>query len=251
MMAGARFGIVGLIFFAIGRSSPTRRQWRNAAVAGALLFLGGNGLLTWAEQRVLSGASALLVATSPLWIVLLAWFARARRPTPRLWLALTLGALAVALLTLTGPDRLDSLGALALLASALSWALGTVVVRRADLPESALTATGAEMLTGSAALLAVSVTTGELSHFALTAVSRTDLAAFIYLIVVSSLAGYATHAYLAARTTPQRLATYAFVTPLIAVILGALVAHEPVSPRTIAATIAMVSAVALLSRHHA
>ena len=98
---------------------------------------------------------------------------------------------------------------------------------------------------------AVEVERGELSHLAPTSVSRTDLAAFIYLIVVSSLAGYATHAYLAARTTPQRLATYAFVTPLIAVILGALVAHEPVSARTIAATIAMVSAVALLSRHHA
>jgi drug/metabolite transporter (DMT)-like permease len=250
-MAGSRFLVVGLTLYALGGSRPTGRQWANAAVAGTLLFVGGNGLLTWAEQRVPSGASAVLVATSPLWIVLLAWLARARRPTSRGWFALALGVASVALLTLPGQGHLDPIGVTALLASALAWALGTVVVRRADLPDSTLTATGAEMLTGSGCLLAVSVTTGELSRFSPNSISRTDLTAFIYLIAVSSLAGYATHAYLVARTTPQRLATYAFVTPLVAVILGALVAHEPIPPRAIAATAAMISAVAILSRHHA
>jgi drug/metabolite transporter (DMT)-like permease len=246
-MAGARFVLVGVILYAISRARgaprPTAAHWRNGALAGTLLFLGGNGLVTWAEQRVPSGTSALLAATSSLWIVLIAWLAGARQS----WLArggIALGAAGVALLAAAQPDHV---GAVVLLISALAWALGTIAVRRADLPESTLQATAIEMLTGGIALGMASLAAGEPARFHATDISRASLIAFIYLIAVGSLAGYALYTYLVEHTTPARLGTYAYVNPIVAVMLGWAVAHDPIGPRAIVATVAITAAVAILS----
>jgi drug/metabolite transporter (DMT)-like permease len=237
-MAGARFLIVGLILWSISYARhnprPTAKHWRNAALAGTLLMLGGNGLVTWAEQYVPSGPSALIAATSALWIVLITGRAR------QAWAGVILGALGVALLT----SATNLTGALALIASSLAWALGTVVVRRADLPESTLQATAMEMLTGAIALLIVGLATGEPAP---TSISRPSLIAFIYLVAIGSLGGYALYTYLLKHTTPARLGTYTYVTPVVAVTLGWTIAHDPITPRTIAATIAIVLSLAILS----
>ncbi|HWZ60955.1 MAG TPA: EamA family transporter [Gemmatimonadaceae bacterium] len=246
LMAGARFFLAGLILYAVSRfrgtRPPTRAQWRNGALAGTLLLLGGNGLVTWAEQRVPSGVTALVVATSSVWMVLIAWAAGAGRPAGRAWAAIACALLGVALLVRSG---VDPIGAAALVVSALTWALGTIVARRTDLPQSTLLATAIEMLTGGAALIVAAIAVGEPMH--LTHISHTSLLAFLYLVTVGSLVGYSAYTYLVANTTPARLGSYAYVTPVVAVTLGSTIAHEPLAPRTIVATIVIVLAVAILS----
>jgi drug/metabolite transporter (DMT)-like permease len=254
LMAGARFFTAGVILYVVSRirgaPRPTAAHWRNGALAGTLLLLGGNGLVTWAELRVPSGVTALLVATASVWIVLIAWAAGAGRPGRQAWIGIACGLLGVALLVGPGnaeSGRVDPVGAAALLVSALTWALGTVVARRADLPESTLLATAVEMLTGGLALILAGIALGEPAHLDLAHISRTSLIAFIYLVAVGSLVGYSAYTYLVGHTTPARLGTYAYVNPVVAVLLGWAIAHEPIAPRTIAAMIVIVLAVAILS----
>jgi drug/metabolite transporter (DMT)-like permease len=254
LMAGARFFAAGLVLYLVSRvrgaPRPTAAHWRNGALAGTLLLLGGNGLVTWAEQRVPSGVTALLVATSSVWIVVIAWAAGAGRPGRRAWAGIACGLAGVALLVspgAAGSGRVDPIGALALLASALTWALGTVVARRADLPESTLLATAVEMLTGGVALVLVGILLGEPARLDLAHVSHTSLIAFVYLVAVGSLVGYSAYTYLVGHTTPARLGTYAYVNPIVAVVLGWAIANEPIAPRTIVAMIVIVLAVAILS----
>jgi drug/metabolite transporter (DMT)-like permease len=254
LMAGARFFAAGVVLYLVSRARgaprPTAAHWRNGAAAGTLLLLGGNGLVTWAEQRVPSGVTALLVATSSVWIVLIAWAAGGGRPGRQAWTGIACGLVGVGLLVGpgdAGSGRVDPIGAAALLLSALTWALGTVVARRADLPESTLLATAVEMLTGGAALIVVGIVLGEPARLDLAHVSRASLIAFVYLVAVGSLVGYSAYTYLVAHTTPARLGTYAYVNPVVAVGLGWAIAREPIAPRTIVAMIVIVLAVAILS----
>ena len=255
LMAGARFFTAGVILFAYcwarGMTRPTPRQWRNAAVAGSLLLLGGNGLVTWAELRVPSGLTALLVATASLWMVLIAWAVNGERPGRRAWAGIACGMAGVALLV--GPSLVgraggvDPIGALALLGSALTWSIGTVVARRSDLPSSTLMGTAAEMLTGGAALLLASAAFGEPARFNVAHVSTVSLIAFVYLVFIGALVAYSAYTYLVAHTTAAKLGTYAYVNPVVAVILGWLIAGEPIGARTVAAMVIIVTAVAILT----
>jgi drug/metabolite transporter (DMT)-like permease len=255
LMAGARFSLAGLILYAVSRARgaarPTAAQWRNGAVVGTLLLLGGNGLVTWAELRVPSGLTALLVATSALWMVILAWATGGRAPRPRAWVGITCGLSGVALLVgpgaTGGTGGVDRIGAAAILLSALTWATGTVVARRVELPTSTLLATGVQMVTGGAALLVAGVVGGEAARFTLEQVSRESAIAFTYLLLIGSLVGYSAYTYLVAHTTPARLGTYAYVNPVVAVMLGWAIAGEPIGPRTVVAMAVIVLAVAILS----
>jgi drug/metabolite transporter (DMT)-like permease len=251
LMAGARFFLAGLILYVVSRvrgaPRPTASHWRNGAIAGTFLLLGGNGLVTWAEQRVPSGSAALLVATASLWIVLMAWAAGARRPSGLAWLGIACGLSGVALLVGPGTGHIDPLGAVALLSSAFAWSLGTVVARRADLPDSTLLATAVEMLTGGVALIVVACLLGEPARLVLARISGISLLAFVYLVTIGSLVGYSAYTYLVGHTSPARLGTYAYVNPVIAVLLGWAIAHEPIAPRTVAAMVVIVSSVAILS----
>ncbi len=256
-MAAVRFLLAGALLYgwarARGAPRPTRAQWGAATVVGALLLLGGNGAVTWAEQRVPSGIAALLIATEPLWIVLLGW-ARpgGARPTRLTVLGLALGLAGVAALvgpgSLRGGPSVDPLGAAVVVAGALAWAAGSVWPGRVRLPASAPLATGMQMLAGGALLLAASGAAGEPAAFRPEAVSPASLAAVGYLVVFGSIVGLSAYVWLLNVEPPERVATYAFVNPVVAVALGWAVAGEPVTGRVLLAAAVIVGAVVLLTR---
>lgn len=252
LMAGTRFFIAGAILYLWAHRSsgikPTAAQWRNATIAGTLLLMFGNGFVTLAEQRVPSGIAAVLVGTVPLFLVLIEALMGGPRPTLRACFGIALGLLGVAVLVRpSGHDTVDRLGALALLIAAISWSYGSLFGRRADLPKNALLTTGMEGLTGGAILIVAGLVTGEASHFSLAAVSRTSLLGLTYLITLGTVVGYSAYTYLVTATTPARLGTYAYVNPVIAVILGAGFAGEPITPVTVLAIGMILSAVVILT----
>lgn len=262
-MAATRFLLAGALLYGWARlrgaPRPTARQWGAAAVVGALLLLLGNGGVTWAEQRVPSGVAALLIATEPLWIVLLGW----RRPggtRPSLATALGLALGIAGVVVLVGPGassagppsgHVDLRGAAVVLAGALSWAAGSLWATgpggRARLPASAPLTTGMQMLTGGALLLGASAAAGEPAAFHPTAVSPASVAALGYLIVFGSIVAFSAYVWLLGVEPPARVATYAFVNPVVAVLLGWAVAGEALTGRVVVAAAVIVGAVVLLT----
>jgi drug/metabolite transporter (DMT)-like permease len=259
LMAGLRHLTAGALLYAWLRlrrtPRPEPRHWRSAALIGGLLLLGGNGLVTWAEQRVPSGLAALIVASVPIWMTVLDGLQRRERPHGVVVLGLALGLCGIAFLVapgkFAGGSHVDPLGAAALLTAALLWAVGSLASRRVALPASTLLATAMEMIAGGGILLAVSGVTREWSGFSVAAVSTRSWLALGYLIVAGSLLGFSAYIFLLGATTPARVSTYAYVNPPVAVFLGWLIAGETVSPRTFVATLIIVAAVALIIRHGA
>ena len=252
-MAGVRFLAAGAILYAGSRARgavvPTRPQWRTAAVVGALLLLGGNGGVTWAEQRIPSGVAALLVASTPMWMVVLdALRPGGGRPGWAVVLGLLVGL--VGILLLVGPRSLggepvDGLGALAVGGAALSWAIGSIYQRGAPKAESTLLNVGMQMLAGGALLLVVGLALGE--RLSPAAVSMKSGLALGYLVFVGAIVGYSAYVWLLKVSTPAKASTYAYVNPIVAVLLGWALAGEPLGPRVIASGAAVVIAVALIT----
>jgi drug/metabolite transporter (DMT)-like permease len=239
--AGIRFFISGLILIAwqrmAGHELPTRKQWRSTAIVGALLLLGGNGLVAWAEQFIPSGIAALIIATIPMFLVI----GEAIRPNgvkPN-WqgiLGLLIGFAGIFILIdpaeVTGnATRFNPLGVTALLFACLFWSIGSIYSKSVDLPKSSLMNTGAQMLTGSAGLFIVSLVTGELNGWDVTAVSGRSLFGLSYLILVGSLIGFASYGWLLQNAPISLVSTYAYVNPIVAVFLGTWLAHETLEPR--------------------
>jgi drug/metabolite transporter (DMT)-like permease len=258
LMGGTRFLIAGSILYTWmrlrGAKPPTRAQWRSALVTGVLLLVGGNGAVIWSEQHVASGLVALIVAIVPLWMVVLDWLRPGgRRPVPTVFVGLALGLVGLALLI--GPDALaqrSSSGlelrvALVPVVGSLLWALGSIFSRYAPRHSSAQLATGMQMLAGGAAFLLVSVTAGEPRQFNLAAVTAPSIVGFLYLVTFGSLLGFTAYIYLLGATTPAKAATYAYVNPVVAVILGWAVAREPLTPRMFVAAVIILGAVALIT----
>lgn len=259
LMAGTRFMVAGALLYAWARlreaPRPARKDWGAAAVIGGLLLLGGNGLVVWAEQRVPSGLAALLVATEPLWIVLLNW-ARpgGQRPSGKVALGLLIGFAGMVLLV--GPEelagggrRVDTLGGTAVIMAALSWATGSIYSLRANLPKSALLAAAMQMIAGGMLLLVVGSVTGEWAKLDIRVVSLLSAGALTYLIVFGSLVAYSSYGWLLRVTTPARAATYAYVNPIVAVLLGWAVAREPLSARMLIAAAVIVASVVLINTY--
>jgi drug/metabolite transporter (DMT)-like permease len=232
-----------------GGPKPTLTHWRNAAIAGTLLLLLGNGLVTVAEQRVPSGLTALIVATVPLWMVVLEWLTGGPRPGPRAWAGVAMGLFGVGLLVSPrgGGGGVDPIGAGLLLIASIAWSYGSLFGRRAELPKSPLLTTSMEMLCGGVVLTTAGFATGEWPQFHLSAVTGVSLFALVYLILFGAIVGYSAYTYLVTATTPTRLGTYAYVNPCIAVILGWLVAGEPIGARTLMAIAVIVGAVIMLT----
>jgi len=257
LMGGTRFLIAGMILYAWSRrrgAAPTRAQWRAAAVTGILLLVGGNGAVIWSEQHVASGLVALIVAIVPLWMVTLDWLRPGgTRPGRAVFVGLALGLAGLALLI--GPEAFGSRGssgidvraALVPVFGALLWAFGSIFSRYAPRPKSSPMATGMQMLAGGAAFLIVSVIAGEPRHFSIAAVTTPSLIGYLYLLTFGSLLGFTAYIYLLGATTSAKAATYAYVNPVVAVILGWAVAGEPFTPRMLVAAAIILGAVALIT----
>ncbi len=250
LMAGVRFVIAGALLFAglwlRGAPAPTPRQWRSAALVGGLLLLGGNGGVVVAEQSVASGLAALGVATVPLWSAL---FAGAWGQWPRRleWAGLAVGFGGVALLNVGGGLRASPLGALALLVAPVSWALGSMWSRRLDLPGGLMTS-AAEMLAGGVLLLVTSAALGERPPAAL---ALRPTLALAYLIVFGSWVGFSAYLFLLRRVRPAIATSYAYVNPVVAMVLGVAVAGERIEWGEWAATPVILAGVALVGWAHA
>ncbi|MFN8547228.1 MAG: EamA family transporter [Candidatus Eisenbacteria bacterium] len=251
LMAGARFLLAGAILFAWVRPrspAPAPEHWRSTALIGALLLLGGNGGVCWAEQRVPSGVTALLVGAMPLWITLLSWLKPGgRRPTPRIFGAILLGLAGVILMVgpeeFAGGQRIDPWGTLALGISTLCWATGSILSGSVRLPSAPLLATAMEMLWGGLFLCLVGVGLGEPWHASWGAISPRSLLAIAYLVVFGSLIGFTAYVWLLRVASPVKVATYAYVNPVVAVVLGWALGGEALSLRILLAALLILGAV--------
>ena len=254
LSAGSRWVIAGTIMMAIGRrglragSRPTARHWRNAAIIGTALLFGGNGLVSVAERRVTSGMAALLVATVPLFIALFEWIAFRTRPRPAVVVGILMGFAGTAVLVRprTGSGHVDLTGALVVVAAAATWAAGSLFARKADLPDRPVLATGMQMLCGGAVIFVVATIGGEWGRLHPSHVSATSLIGVGYLIVFGSLIGFSSYAWLIRNAKTSIVATYAYVNPLVAVFLGALILNEKITATTVAGGSIIVAAVALI-----
>jgi len=256
IMGGTRFLVSGALLYTWSRyrgaPRPTRLHWRNAIIAGGFLLLGGNGAVVWAEQFVPSGLTALLVSILPFWLVIIEWVRPPRRrPSGAVLVGLALGFIGI--IVLVGPGNVGGdgdvrvLGALVLILGSLSWAIGSFWSRDAQLPDSGLLTTGMEMLGGGALLVIVGVLSGELSHFDVHHVSRASTLGLVYLITFGSLLGFTSYIWLLDKVSPARLGTYAYVNPIVAVLLGWAIAGEALSIRTGVAAAIVICAVALIT----
>jgi drug/metabolite transporter (DMT)-like permease len=228
---------------------PTRTELRDAAIIGTLLAGVGNGLVSWAEQTVPSGVAALLIALTPAWFAVISWLAFGDR-LPRLAaVGLAIGFLGVAILSwpLGGAGDLDPAGLIALLLAAIGWATGSAhAARRAKLPQPPAMSLGLQMLFGGIILSVVAVVSGEAARFDAAAVDAQSWLALLYLMLMGSLASWTVYAWLLRNAPLPFIGTYAYVNPIIAVILGAIVLGEPITPRTLVAATVIVIGVALV-----
>jgi len=254
LMAAVRFIISGGFLYALrrfgGDPAPKAVEWRSATFIGIFLLVGGNGGVVWAEQFVTSSLAALLVATVPLWMVLMDAFRPAgHRPGLPAAGGILIGFGGVVLLIRSiagGADTTSLSGAAALIFASLAWSIGSLYGRTARLPASQLLGTAMQMLAGGAALLLVATVVGEWSDLDIATVSRRSVLAFLYLTVIGSSAFVAYVWLLRVAPTPL-VATYAYVNPLVAVLLGYFLAQEPMTLRTLLAAALIIGSVALVS----
>jgi drug/metabolite transporter (DMT)-like permease len=255
LMASTRFLVAGSGVYMWmrlrGAPRPTWRQWVATSIVGALLLFAGNGGVVWSEQRVTSSIVALLIAMTPVWMALLDWLRPGGvRPSRGGIAGLGLGLVGIALLV--GPGNLvngapiDLVGAGVVLLAALAWAAGSIYARHARLPAIPLLASGMEMLAGGVLLMALATATGDWSRVHVDAISLRSALALGYLIVFGSLVAFSAYGWLLKHTTSARVATYAYVNPVIAVFLGWTLAGEPLTVQTLISAAIIVAAIAII-----
>lgn len=255
MLAGVRHLIFGFSFYPIfrgvSREKPAPAQWRTTIITGLLLLLCGNGVVSWAETRVPSGIAALLVATVSLWMVLIDWLRPGgARPVTRVWIGILLGFGGIVLLvgpsSLGHSDRVDPLAALALILASLAWASGSIYSRHHPTPRSPLLGASMQSMSGAVGLWLVALGTGEISHFHFAQVSLRSVLSVLYLVVFGSALGFSAYVYILRHSTASRVATYAFVNPVVALFLGWSLGGEPIGLRTLLASGTILAAVLLV-----
>jgi drug/metabolite transporter (DMT)-like permease len=253
LMAGARFLLAGALLYAVARrldggsARPDVRQWRAALLTGVLLLAVGNGGVSWAEQTVPTGVAALVIATIPLWVVVLDRVFFGARLTWRAVLGVAIGFAGVAVLVdPAGPGGVDPAGGLVLVLAAVGWACGTLLSRGQTLTAPPLVAAGMQMLAGGAVLVVGGVLGGELGELRLADVSARSLAGFVYLVLFGSLLAFSAYVWVLRNARTSLVATYAYVNPVVAVALGWLVLEEGVGLRMIVAGGIIVASVALI-----
>jgi drug/metabolite transporter (DMT)-like permease len=255
--AAIRFFVSGLILIiwqrAVGSDLPTRKQWISTAIIGTLLLLGGNGLVSWAEQSIPSGIAAIIIGSIPMFLVIAeAIRPNGIKPTWRAIIGLLIGFAGIFILVGPGEisgssNQLNPLGVAAVLCACVFWAIGSIFSKSADLPKSSLMTTGAEMLMGSVGLFVVSLLTGELHTWNIAEVSSRSLMGLTYLITIGSLLGFGSYIWLLQNAPISLVATYAYVNPIVAVFLGNWLGDEPLEPRIWVATAIIIGSVIFIN----
>jgi len=257
LFAGMRFSAAGIMLYAWmrakGAASPTRREWASLSLLAVLIFVLDYGLLFWAEKRVPSGVAAVMMATIPVFMALAEiLFLRTQRLTLRLASALLIGIAGVAVLVSRsvgfGEAAIDTSGAIALVVAAISWSLASVLTRKLHLPESKVMSSGAQMLAGGILLTLTAAILGEFRGFQVNAVSTGAWLALVYLIVAGSMVAFTAFVWLIHHESPTKVGTYAYVNPVVAVLLGYALGGEGLGARTIVGTLlVLVSVVAVIT----
>jgi len=256
LLAGMRFLVAGVVLYiwmrAKGTPSPTRREWTSATLLATLIFVFDYGLLFWAERRVPSGRAAVMMATIPAFMALGEIFLlRTQRLTPRLAFALLVGMGGVAVLvghaSGLGDAAIDTAGACALVVAAISWSLAASLSRRLPLPAEKVMSSGAQMLAGGVLLMLAATLLGEFRGFHLREVSRGAWLSLAYLIVAGSIIGFTAYVWLIHHESPTKVGTYAYVNPVVAVLVGYFLGGEALGVRTIIGTALVLVSVVVIT----
>jgi drug/metabolite transporter (DMT)-like permease len=256
ILAAMRFFVAGVVLYgwmiARGERSPSGREWRSAALLGMVIFVFDYGLLFWAEQRVPSGIAAVMLATIPVFmalseIILL----RTQTLTVRLALALLIGIGGVAVLMSgslnLGGAPIDKMGAVALIVASMSWSVASALARKLPLPESKVMSSGAQMLAGGVFLVVAAALFGEFRNFHPWSASREVWWSLLYLIVAGSIVGFTTYVWLIHHESPTKVGTYAYVNPIVAVLVGYFFGGEALTVRTIVGTLFVLVSVVVIT----
>ncbi len=251
--AGIRHTVAGgvLLAWALARGyRPKREHWIAGAIVGALFFLVGHGTLHWAEQHVASGLAALLIATEPMFILVLAWASGQQKISRLSALGLGLGVVGIAILTGAELSAKGSslLGLLAVLTGSLSWAAGVVISPKVKLPTDALARTAVPLVCGAVMLLAAAGATGEFHALHWASISLKSILGLAYLIVFGSIVAFTAYTWLLQRCPPALVATHTYANPIVAVLLGWLLASEALTVRVAVASVAILGAIVLIRR---
>ena len=256
LLAAMRFLIAGLALYvwtrAKGTRSPAPREWRSATLLAVLIFVLDYGLLFWAEKRVPSGVAAVMMATIPVFMALSEiLILRTQRLSARLAIALLIGVGGVAVLvsrTLSfGEVPIDRAGACALIVAAISWSVASALTRKLPLPEAKSMSSAAQMVAGGALLAVTAGVLGEFRGFRFAAVSRGAWFALAYLIVAGSMVAFTAYVWLIHHESPTRVGTYAYVNPVVAVLVGYFLGGEAMGPRTIIGTALVLVSVVVIT----
>jgi drug/metabolite transporter (DMT)-like permease len=257
-MAAIRFALAGLVLltWSVARArggfvAPSLREWRDSAIVGAMLLGGGMGMVAWGEQTIPSGIAALIIALMPVWVAVLGRLFLGERLPGIAIVGIVVGFVGVGILvgpTILGESgSLDPLGLAALLISPISWSAGSLFAsHRATLPKQPLVATGLQMVCGALVLIAFGLASGEPARFDVAAISSESFVALVYLTVIGSLLAFTVYGWLLRVAPLPFIATYAYVNPVVAVILGTAIRNEPLDARTLVAGAVIVGAVALI-----
>jgi drug/metabolite transporter (DMT)-like permease len=256
LLAGMRFSVAGIILYgwmrARGTPSPSAREWSAASFLAVLIFVFDYGLLFWAERRVPSGIAAVMMATIPAFMTLAEIvFLRTQRLTLRLGLALLVGMGGVAVLvgrTMSlGEAPVDTAGACALIVASISWSVAASLTRKLPLPAAKAMSSGAQMLAGGVLLMLTAALLGEFRGFHVEAVSRGAWLALAYLIVAGSIVAFTAYVWLIHHESPTKVGTYAYVNPVVAVLVGYFLGGEAIGPRTIVGTALVLVSVVVIT----
>jgi drug/metabolite transporter (DMT)-like permease len=256
LLAGIRFLVAGVVLYAWmranGTPSPTAREWRAATLIAVPVFVLDYGLVFWSERRVPSGVTAVMMATIPVFMALAEIvFLRTQRLTARLGLSLLVGMSGVAVLVghigSLGGASIDPAGACALIVGAMSWSVAAPLSRKLPLPAAKAMSSGAQMLAGGILLTLTAGALGEFRDFHLSAVSRSAWLALVYLIVAGSIVAYTAYVWLIHHESPTKVGTYAYVNPVVAVLLGYFFGGEALGSRTIVGTLLVLVSVVVIT----
>ncbi|MCB0268352.1 MAG: EamA family transporter [Calditrichia bacterium] len=257
-MSSSRFIVAGLILYAWavlkGAERPNLRHWRSAAIVGGFLLLGGNASVAWAEQHVPSSIASLIIATMPLWMVMMDWlWQKQERPSGRVFAGIALGFVGIALLVRPQNSgelmAFEPVGIFALMLAAILWSTGSLYSRNAYLPKSKLQGIGMQMIAGGGMVFLAGLARGEWAEFSFANISQSSFLAWLYLLIFGSMIGFSCYIWLLKVAPADRVSTYAYVNPVVAVFLGWLFLDEPVTTQTaIASAIIILSVVLIINR---